>query len=81
MHGIEGGIEFHGDRITLYKDLEYDMIHTDFCTFDVRDGKMIGHDLKVDNFMTIGDFEADFTVEGDKLTLTEGSTTIVLKRQ
>ena len=71
----------HGDRITLYRDLEYDIPHTDFCTFDVKDGKIIIHDLGVDDFITIGDFEADFKLEDDKLTLTQGNTSLTLKKQ
>ena len=80
MFGIEGGIVINGDRITVARNLEYDMLYTDFCTFQLRDGKMIVHDLEVQDFMPIGDFEADFKLEDNKLTLTEGTTTIVFEK-
>ena len=80
MFGIEGGIVINGDRITVARNLEYDMLYTDFCTFRLEDGKMIVHDLEVQDFMPIGDFEADFKLEDNKLTLTEGTTTIVFEK-
>lgn len=77
-----GGIRINGERICQYRDLEYDMPVGDFCTFTVKDGgKLAFHDIQMDGFPALGDFEADYKLEGKKLTLTQGTTVIVLEKK
>ena len=77
-----GGIRINGDRICQYRDFEYDMFGGDFCTFDVKDGgKLAFHDLGSEGFTAIGDFEADYKLEGNKLTLTQGTTVLILEKK
>ena len=77
-----GGIRISGERICQYRDFEYDMFAGDFCTFEVKDGgKLLFHDLASDGFDAIGDFEAEYKLEGGKLTLTQGTTVLVLEKK
>ena len=55
-----GGIRISGDRICLYRDFEYDMPAGDFCTFDVKDGRLVFRDLGMEVFIPIGDFESKY---------------------
>ena len=76
-----GGIRINGERICQYRDFEFDMPVGDFCTFDVKDGKLAFHDLGSDGFIAFGDFEADYKLEGNVLTLTQDTTVLVLERK
>ena len=77
-----GGIRINGERICQYRDFEYDMPVGDFCTFDVKDGgKLAFHDIGMDGFPAIGDFEADYKLERNNLTLTQGTTVLVLVKK
>ena len=77
-----GGIIVSGDRICLAQDLERDIRFGDICTFEVKNNKLIIHDLGTEDVPAFGDFEADFKLEGKKLTLTNenGSATLEKKK-
>ena len=77
-----GGIRISGERICQFRNFEHEMAVGDFCTFEVKDGgKLAFHDIGMDGFPAIGDFEADYTLEGSRLTLTQGTTVIVLEKR
>ena len=82
QYSPSGGIRISGERICQYRDFEYDMPVGDFCTFEVKDGgKLAFRDIGMDGFPAIGDFEADYKLEGGKLTLTQGTTVLVLQKK
>ena len=75
-----GGLVVNGNRICLYRSLEYEIPYGDICTFEVENGKMIIHDLGVEDVPAFGDFEADIKLEGKELTLTSGSASLTLEK-
>lgn len=78
---LGGGISINGERICLLYDLEYEMLYGDICTFEVKENKLLFHDLGVEDVPDFGEFEADFKMEGNKLILTQGNTTLELEKQ
>ncbi len=78
---MNGCFVINGDRICLAHDLAYNMLDRDICTFEVKDDKRIVHDLGAKEFMTIGGFEADFRLEGNKMTLNQSNTALMLEKQ
>ena len=78
---VLGGIIISGDRICLADELERDILVGDICTFEVKNNKMIIHDLGTEDVPAFGDFEADFKLEGKKLTLTNESGSVTLEKK
>ena len=80
--GQGGGLRISGERICLARNIEYEMLYGDICTFELKDGKMIIHDLdEIEDVPDFGDFEADFKLEGNKLTLTQGNNSLTLEKK
>jgi len=78
---MQGGLVISGERICLADSLEFDILDGDICTFEVKDGKMIFHDLGLEDIAAFGDFEADFKLEGKKWTLTKGEDSVTLEKR
>ncbi len=76
-----GGIQINGERICLYRDLEYDIPYGDISTFEVKGNKLVFHDLGVEDVPDFGEFEAEFKLEGKLLTLTQGNSVLELEKQ
>lgn len=76
-----GGLVINGGRICLARDIEYDMLYGDIATFELKDGKMAIHDLGVEDVPVFGDFEADFKLENNTLTLTYGNASLTLQKK
>ena len=79
--GQGGGLIINGSRICLARNIEYEMLYSDICTYELKDGKMVIHDLGAEDVPAFGDFEADFRLEGSKLTLTQGSASLTLEKK
>ena len=80
-YDILGGIIISGNRICLAENLERDILFGDISTFEVKDNKMIIHDLGTEDVPKFGDFEVDFKLEGKKLTLTNESGSLTLEKK
>lgn len=78
---LGGGISINGERICLLYDLQYEMLYGDICTFEVKENKLLFHDLGLEDVPDFGEFEANFKMEDNKLILTQGNTTLELEKQ
>lgn len=78
---LGGGISINGERICLLYDLQYEMPYGDIGTFEVKENKLLFHDLGLEDVPDFGEFEANFKMEDNKLILTQGNTTLELEKQ
>jgi hypothetical protein len=79
--GQGGGLIISGERICLASNLKYEMREGDICTFELKDGKIIIHDLDTEDVPDFGDFEADIKLEGKKLILTDANASLTLEKK